>query len=80
MKNLKKNTAVDKTYYIFGDVDKQAEEFRKQLNSVIYLQKRKRNIKKYELLNVLVLIGLKHKKECLHELGVPEDELGELDF
>jgi hypothetical protein len=60
----------DKMYYIFGGVDEKVEELRKKINAIIYIEKRKRNIKKYELLNALVLIGLEHLNEVLDELGL----------
>ena len=67
---MKKKNLADKTYYIFGEVDNDVEKFRSVLNNFLYLKKRIRNIKKYELLNALVLTGLKHKEEALGILGI----------
>ena len=68
----------DKTYYVTGETDKMVEEFRTRLNNVLYIKKRERNIKKYELLNTLTKIGLNHISEVLMELGlihISEDDL-----
>jgi hypothetical protein len=68
----------DKTYYITGEIDKQVEEFRSRLNNVLYIKNKTRNVKKYELLNVLTKVGLDHISEVLVELGlihISEEEL-----
>ncbi len=72
------NKIPDKTYYIFGDVDKEVEQFRTKINNILYKKDRLRNIKKYELLNALVSIGLNHKNEVLNRLSIldlSEDDL-----
>ncbi len=68
----------DKTYYIFGEIDIEVEKLREKINNVLYIKDRKRNIKKYELLNALTVIALKHVNEVLNELGLlnlNEDDL-----
>lgn len=73
-------TEPDKTYYIFGSVNKLVDQFRKQINKILYIEKKIRNVKKYELLNTLVLTGLDHKDEVLDKLGlvdICEEDLNE---
>jgi hypothetical protein len=60
----------DKTYYIFAEVDLNAEKLRSKINNLTYIKDRKRNVKKYELLNALVTVGLNHVDETLNELGL----------
>lgn len=67
MKKFEKN---DKMLYIYGEVNELVENLKDKINQITYIQKRMRNVKKYELINALITIGLQHINESLDELGL----------
>ncbi len=65
---------VTKNYLLNDNNFVQSEEIRKKINKVTYLKNKIRNIKKYEILNALIQIGLRHKNEIFQELGLKDED------
>jgi hypothetical protein len=66
---------VTKNYMLNDNNFVQLEEIRNKINDVTYLRNKNRNVKKYEILNALIQIGLRHKFEVFQELGLKDEDV-----
>jgi hypothetical protein len=72
----------NKLYELSDATTVEIDNIREKINEITFHhpKKTRRNIKKYELLNALINIGLRHKKEICKELGLTNDDVGNLEL